>query len=251
MQHNYLEKEELLEEIIKIQSDPNADKTKFATQCMLIINNLKKRPQFSGYTSNWTEDYVSNSIYKMLKYIHNFDHTRISKITNEPVSPFAYLTQIAKAAFLEVINKRKKEESYIKETYQYHELDDLVSAAYMNIERMSTIDSECFVQDNIVHYNLRKLVIDDVRFETIYDMLKYLWEKDVRRVKIEYPKKYNISLEEYEKISSIGTFDYLNLVKKSYGPKKKEPEIEVLQDEEIEEMIRTDIDDWSVIEDDD
>ena len=243
---NYLEKEELLEEIIKIQTDPNADKTKFATQCMLIINNLQKRPQFSGYTSNWTEDYISNSIYKMLKYIHNFDHTRISKITGESVSPFAYLTQIAKAAFLEVIKKRKREDSFIKETVQYHELEDLVNRANTNIENMgnrSSLNNEYYYDDDIIHYNLRKLVIDDIRFETIYDMLKYLFDKDVKKVKIEYPKKYNISLDEYEKISSIGTFDYLSLVKKSYGQKKKEPFEEELP-ADIEEMIKTAIDEW-------
>jgi DNA-directed RNA polymerase specialized sigma24 family protein len=154
MNNNYLDKEELLEEIIKIQNDPNADKTKFATFCMLIINNLRKRPQFSGYSNNWAEDYTSNSIYKMLKYIHNFDHTKISKITGEPVSPFAYLTQIAKAAFIEVIVKRKKEESYIKEAFQYHELDDLIQNAHSNLENKSSINSDS--NDSIEYFNLRK-----------------------------------------------------------------------------------------------
>jgi len=243
-QTNYLDKEELLQEIINIQTNPNADKTKFATQCMLIINNLKKRPQFSGYTSNWTEDYVSNSIYKMLKYIHNFDHTRISKITNEPVSPFAYLTQIAKAAFFEVINKRKREDGYIKETVQYQELEDLVQHAYRNIEDIKTNEQieRIKLENEVISYNLRKLEIDGNRFETIRDMLQYLWDKGERKIKIEYPKKYNISLEEYDAIGKIGHFDYLNLTKKTYKQKKKEEEPEL---EDIEELIKTDIDDWS------
>jgi DNA-directed RNA polymerase specialized sigma24 family protein len=238
MNNNYLEREDLLREIIKIQTDPNADKTEFATQCMLIIKNLRKRPQFSGYSNNWAEDYVSNSIYKMLKYIHNFDHTRISKITGDPVSPFAYLTQIAKAAFIEVIVKRKNEESHIKETFQYHELEDLIQNAYNNVENKSTLSNH---DSRVEHFNLRKLEIDGIRFTTIYDMLKYFKDNGRERLFIEYPKKYSIDLEEYAKINSLGVFEYLNLVKKSYKQKKKEPEPEPTP-EELE--IITDIDTW-------
>jgi hypothetical protein len=244
-QVHYLDKDELLAEIIKIQTDPKADKTKFATQCMLIINNLKKRPQFSGYTTNWTEDYVSNSIYKMLKYIHNFDHTRISKITNEPVSPFAYLTQIAKAAFFEVINKRKKEESYIKETVQYHELEKLVSAAYKNIDRMSTYYKD--EEEGIEFFNLKKLEVDGVKFDTLKDLLQHLWDRGSRKLKIEYPKKYIITMDEFEEISKIGFFDYLDLTRKTYKQKKKEDEIEEIE----EDFFRTDIDEWSEFLDED
>lgn len=240
MQHNYLEKDDLLEEIIKIQTDPNADKTKFAIQCMLIINNLKKRPQFSGYTSNWTEDYISNSIYKMLKYIHNFDHTRISKITGQPVSPFAYLTQIAKAAFIEVINRRKNEESLIKETFQYHELDELIHMA--NIKMNENSSTELVDERGIKHYNLRKLEIDGVKFTSIYEMLKFLKERGDNRLKIEYPKKYTLSIAEYEQIGTLGVFEYLSLTKKSYKQKKKEVEDE-FTDEEVEEFMGS-LDEW-------
>lgn len=243
MQHNYLEKDDLLEEIIKIQTDPKADKTKFAIQCMLIINNLKKRPQFSGYTSNWTEDYISNSIYKMLKYIHNFDHTRISKITGQPVSPFAYLTQIAKAAFIEVINRRKNEESHIKETFQYHELDELIQLANYKLRENSS-DSVAEI-NGVKHYNLRKLEIDGVKFTTLYDMLKFLKERGDNKLKIEYPKKYNLSIEEYEKIGTLGAFEYLSLTKKSYKQKKKEPVID--EEDEIIDMFGT-LDEWGEIE---
>ena len=242
MQHNYLEKDDLLQEIIKIQTDPKADKTQFAIQCMLIINNLKKRPQFSGYTSNWTEDYVSNSIYKMLKYIHNFDHTRISKITNQPVSPFAYLTQIAKAAFIEVINRRKNEEMNIKESYQYHELDELIQNVNRKLNGDNTKD---LYDDGIKHYNLRKLDIDGNKFTTLYDMLKFLKERGDRKLKIEYPKKYNLSIEEYNMITELGNFEYLSLTKKSYKQKKKE--ILLDEEEEIIDLFGT-LDEWGETE---
>ena len=209
---------------------------------MLIINNLKKRPQFSGYTSNWTEDYVSNSIYKMLKYIHNFDHTRISKITNQPVSPFAYLTQIAKAAFIEVINRRKNEEMNIKESYQYHELDELIQNVNRKLNGDNTKD---LYDDGIKHYNLRKLDIDGNKFTTLYDMLKFLKERGDRKLKIEYPKKYNLSIEEYNMITELGNFEYLSLTKKSYKQKKKE--ILLDEEEEIIDLFGT-LDEWGETE---
>lgn len=243
-QHNYLEKDDLLQEIIKIQTDPNADKTKFAEQCMLIINNLKKRPQFAGYTSNWTEDYVSNSIYKMLKYIHNFDHTRISKITKQPVSPFAYLTQIAKAAFIEVINRRKGEEEHIKETFQYHDLDELVQMSNYKIIPNREYSDEV---NGIKYYNLRKLSIEDNKFDTLYDLIKFLKDRGEKKLHIEYPKKYTLSIAEYEKIGTLGPFEFLNLSKKSYKQKKKDV-IEELCEEELEDILGS-LDEWGEIDD--
>lgn len=243
IQHNYLEKDDLLKEIIKIQTDPNADKTMFATQCMLIINNLKKRPQFSGYTSNWTEDYVSNSIYKMLKYIHNFDHTRISKITKQPVSPFAYLTQIAKAAFIEVINRRKGEEEHIKETFQYHELDDLIQLSNYKLLPNRTYSDEV---NGIMYYNLRKMSIDGTKFETLYDLIKFLKDRGEKKLHIEYPKKYRLTMEEYEQIGTLGPFEYLSLSKKSYKQKKKD--VVELCEEEVEDILGS-LDEWGDIDD--
>ena len=244
--HHYLDKDDLLREIIKIQNDPKADKTMFATYCMLIINNLRKRPQFSGYTTNWTEDYISNSIYKMLKYIHNFDHTRISKITNEPVSPFAYLTQIAKAAFLEVINKRKSEESHIKETFQYQELESLLRNVNSNIENQSSLGTSIEELENgIKEYNLRTMTLEGIKFDSVYDILLFLQNRGETKISVIYPKKYVISLDEYDKICTLKPFEIMKLVRKTYKQKKKE---ELIEEEEEILFDPTDIDEWSTID---
>lgn len=56
---------------------------------------------------------------------------------------------------------------------------------------------------------------------TIYDMLKFLKERGDNKLKIEYPKKYTLSLDEYEKIGTLGAFEYLSLTKKSYKTEEK------------------------------
>lgn len=241
--NNYLDKEELLQEIIKIQTDPNADKTLFATQCMLIINNLKKSPKFAGYTSNWTEDYISNSIYKMLKYIHNFDHTKISKITGEPVSPFAYLTQIAKAAFIEVINRRKKEERNIKETVQYRNLEDLPENLSKGVNEHKETTKEEYKKD-VKEYSLRTLSFEGKKYDSVYEILKTIHDRGERKIKLIYPKKYVISLDEYEKITNIGKFEYLSLTRKTYNQKKKDEDLEEEIDSDILEMLKNDLEEW-------
>ena len=76
-------------------------------------------------------------------------------------------------------------------------------------------------------------------------MLKFLKERGDRKLKIEYPKKYNLSIEEYNMITELGNFEYLSLTKKSYKQKKKE--ILLDEEEEIIDLFGT-LDEWGETE---
>jgi hypothetical protein len=73
---------------------------------VLISSNLIKKPNFSGYSSQYREEMVSDAMMDCVAAIDNFDPDK----TN---NPFAYFTQIAWNAFIRRIQKEKKQQ-YIK-----------------------------------------------------------------------------------------------------------------------------------------
>lgn len=73
---------------------------------LLICTNLIKKPNFSGYSSQYREEMVSDAMMDCVAAVDNFDPEK----TN---NPFAYFTQIAWNAFIRRIQKEKKQQ-YIK-----------------------------------------------------------------------------------------------------------------------------------------
>jgi len=102
---------------------------RFGEVILLMIRNILKKPQFSGYT--FKDDFCSDAIYKILKYLHNFDHTLISKITNVPVNSFAYISQIIHNSVLFVINSKKKESQRLNEYVVQEQISNQSDTAEM------------------------------------------------------------------------------------------------------------------------
>lgn len=94
----------------------STSKEKFGVMLLLIIKNLATMPSFSGYSDNWKTDFFSNAIEKTLLYLDNFDENLLSKRTGKKSNAFAYVTQISFNAFVNIINIRKKEEEFLKDT---------------------------------------------------------------------------------------------------------------------------------------
>jgi len=100
-------------------------KERFGIILLLMIKNLRTMPSFSGYSENWATDFFSNAVEKTLLYLDNFDERLLSKRTGERSKAFAYVTQICFNAFVNVINIRKKESEFLKDTisYETHNFD--------------------------------------------------------------------------------------------------------------------------------
>lgn len=86
---------------------------KFGMIIMEMVRHILTKPQFRGYT--YYDDFMSDSVYKILKYLDNFDHTIISKRSGEPVKAFAYISQIIQNSIIYIISKNKKENDFIKQ----------------------------------------------------------------------------------------------------------------------------------------
>lgn len=106
----------MVEHVKALELKSTTSKEKFGQMLLLVIKNLATMPSFSGYSDNWKTDFFSNAIEKTLLYLDNFDENLLSKRTGNKSNAFAYVTQICFNAFVNIINIRKKEESFLKDT---------------------------------------------------------------------------------------------------------------------------------------
>ena len=81
-----------------------------------MIKKILTKPQFSGYS--FKDDFYSDASYKILKYIHNFDHTKTSKITGLHVNAFSYVSQIIHNSIIYIIGEHKKYNSRLQDEYE-------------------------------------------------------------------------------------------------------------------------------------
>lgn len=120
MKNEYVNKEELLEEIIKFKKTCKYEEyitasgevkqkyiqgsgvvtDRFGEMIYLISKNLARRPNFSGYT--WKNDFINEGVLTTIKYVHNFNPD------DEKANCFAYITTICYYAFVNYIRKQNK-----------------------------------------------------------------------------------------------------------------------------------------------
>lgn len=251
IENNYCSEEELREEIIKLQKveelrellkqntnqerisqlqsegiSSDYKKTRFGEMVLQIITRLATKHNFSGYSSSWKMDMISNAVEKVMAYaVSNFDSTKISKSSGKPVKAFAYITQIANNAFVETIKILKKEQDTIDEILRNQE------EGYRKIETIYEEEPEIKPEVSIYFYKeiegkpyilvargkdielkekypLNTYFVVDNDFKIlenhIFTGLYKLCEKyRDKYVKIVYPKDYNISDAEYRLIKAL------------------------------------------------
>ena len=90
-----------------------------------MVKHILTMPKFSGYS--YKDDFYSDAVYKILKYLYNFDHTMISEKTGRPVNAFAYISQIIHNSIIYVINTRKKEQNNVMEQAKFNVLQESFS----------------------------------------------------------------------------------------------------------------------------
>ena len=90
-----------------IDRDPNI----FGDMVLLVINRLATSSKFSRYT--YLSEMKSLAIQHILLYTHKFDPLRQSKITEQYVSAFAYLTTTIHNAFVATINTNNQEKQKV------------------------------------------------------------------------------------------------------------------------------------------
>lgn len=127
----------------------------FGKIVMLIIDRIIGKAQFRGYS--YHDDFKSDASFKILKYLDNFDHNKISSITNQPVSAFAYISTIIHNSFVHIINKERETNEFIRKQVLMQKaklgmLDDFINERNpivedKNIKNIVYIDGDCNLVD--------------------------------------------------------------------------------------------------------
>lgn len=192
-------KNKLRNKIIELSEKTSIDEKsyeRFGAIILLMIKNILRKPQFSGYT--YKDEFYSDAVYKILKYLNNFDHKIISEKSGNPVNAFAYISQIIHNSIIFVINTKKKEQEKIKKHIQDLNMDNLI-----NFYNITVDDTELHYER---YYKPEKFVEETVNIDFIETSLVNEVKKlqdDIERVDkltIFYPKNYNISFDEYNEL---------------------------------------------------
>ena len=165
----------------------------FGKIILLMIKNILKQPKFSGYT--YADDFYSDAVHKIIKYLHNFEYTKISRTTGTEVNAFAYISQIIHNSIIHIIIQKNKQQDCIK---QY--IHDTISDCSINVEEYEINNESTYrkVQKS------QEFVIANVT-DTLIKELELLEADFVEEssVSIFYPHKYKISFKEYDLIKSF------------------------------------------------
>lgn len=159
----------------------------FGEMITLVIKNMLKKPNFSGYT--YRDEFYSDTCYKILKYIKNFNHKMISQRSGQSVSAFAYVTQIVKNSLIFIIEQKKDE------NIKMRNMVSLESHEKLENVNESTYDNTKEIIELVIYIN-------EVSKDLVSVMKKYL-DKTEESIIFEYNPTYKISLDEYEKIIKL------------------------------------------------
>ena len=189
--------------IIKLSEITKVDDksyNRFGEIILLMIKKILTKPQFSGYT--YRDDFYSDAIHKILKYLHNFDHTLISDISGTEVNAFAYISQIIHNSVLYIINTKNKELNEIKKQTQAGFFNSALSSIDMKYLEQQKMNESKYVSGFEKVDDKREIILtlkDIQKYDSLYN---YIIENELENVKIKYID-YRISMEEYNLLKPL------------------------------------------------
>lgn len=168
---------------------------RFGEIILLMIKNILKKPNFSGYT--WKEDFYSDATYRVLKYLHNFNHTKTSEKTGQSVNAFSYISQIIHNSIVYIINTNNQEIDITDKLSQ-------TEGEELGIEKVKTLDKTSISEKINEKFIIQK---QDLSNTSLFNLLSEFidssnYDKDFN-YSFEYPKNYLISLDEFAKLRDI------------------------------------------------
>lgn len=168
---------------------------RFGEIILLMIKNILKKPNFSGYS--WKEDFYSDATYRVLKYLHNFNHTKTSEKTGQSVNAFSYISQIIHNSIVYIINTNNQEIDITDKLSQ-------TEGEELGIEKVKTLDKTSISEKINEKFIIQK---QDLSNTSLFNLLSEFvdssnYDKDFN-YSFEYPKDYLISLDEFAKLRDI------------------------------------------------
>lgn len=196
-------KGKLKERIVTLSEGTSVDSKsyeRFGEIILLMVKNILKKPQFSGYT--YRDDFYSDAVYKILKYLGNFDHTLISDRTGTPVNAFAYISQIIHNSILFIINTKKKEQENIRKQVAMEHLNHNLQLKGTEYQTFSLYNEKHAAQQE--NQIVETIYLKPIKTSLVDEITKLQEEADrVTRLDVYYPKDYRISFDEYNELKDL------------------------------------------------
>ncbi len=187
----------------------NIDENVFGSMVLTIVNKISSLPQFSNYT--FIDEMRSLAIQHILLYSYKFDPFRQSKLTEQYVSAFAYISTICFNAFIATINKFNKEQTKAKE--QFLEKQKLVHKE----PNKSHWGPDFSTADRVIHLPnlLENELYNIIKSTTINNDIIFFIPESYRLSEKEYnfiiKYEYNISIKRIKKTQIIQEIQEDNL----------------------------------------
>ena len=188
----------LKDKIVSLSEITTADRMsyeRFGAIILLMIEKILTKPNFSGYT--YHDEFYSDAIHKILKYLHNFNHNLTSERTGQQVNAFAYISQIIHNSVIYVINSKKKESvnfNKLKEIEEAkHEYSITNHEIYVDTH---SADRENMKSQDIVLESIEESLLSEI------DALKHLLPY-VDQLNVYIPHDYIITFEDYNELKEM------------------------------------------------
>lgn len=171
---------------------------RFGQIILLMVKHILTMPKFSGYS--YKDDFYSDAVYKILKYLYNFDHTMISEKTGRPVNAFAYISQIIHNSIIYVINTRKKEQNNVMEQAKFNVLQESFSK--------SGLKNNLYIADTVKEPEPEKIekTLYLKNSESIVERIKAEVSdasENIAKITFMIPKDVQLNANEYYELESL------------------------------------------------
>lgn len=222
----------IYQNIVKLSEQTRVDYDsyeRFGEIILLMIQKILTRPNFSGYS--YRHDFYSDAVYKVIKYLHNFDHNLTSKRTGLPVNAFAYISQYIHNSVIYIIGKHKKENDGLSAIVKSSN-----SSMSPKVLTMDTMESKDNFESNKESGEIIDITLSNITSlkDEIKGIIEYLdselpniiedfnnhedfnefneFNTNIVRFNIIYPSDYVITFEEYNEMHDLITSN-INIVR--------------------------------------
>ena len=189
---------QLKDKIVSLSEATTVDQVsyeRFGAIILLMIEKILTKPNFSGYT--YHDEFYSDAIHKILKYLHNFNHNLKSKRTGQPVNAFAYISQIIHNSVIYVINSKKKERDNFNKLKEIEEAKHEYGIANHEIYvDTHGADRETMNEHDVVLETIEGDLLSEI------DALKHLLPY-VDQLNVFIPHDYIITCEDYHALKAL------------------------------------------------
>lgn len=171
---------------------------RFGEIILLMIGKIITKPNFSGYT--YRDDFYSDAVYKILKYLHNYNHLMISKRTGFLVNAFSYISQYIHNSIIFIIKGKNKDRDKIKK-FTEHVIGNSDRHKYVVNDNVQFEDS--LYNEETYENQFYLLYIENSLAEELGNLITMGIDiNTLHHLEIHYPKDYDIGFEEYNEIRS-------------------------------------------------